>query len=462
MPGSTDSGEGGAFTRSERALEAVLATSHADGKDACAAFWGAWQERGVNPPRTIADFRAACDQPDGAAGLLQLCSDLVTGAKNADLRKSAKKPLVDLVKALLLAASERYLGAAAVVTEPAGGSILAVHVNDPTTAGLVAAGRSGSGARLVSHPSTGRPVIQNLLHDSPAMAYTGKENADADAWGAELHEWASTALEAPERWTDPPNLRTRIGADPRVVGPQFVRMQLARVEREQHTRPLIAFSARPPATVDHNAGLLAKLNAEFGEVHAFVHDAGSAAAQARAARELESTVQDYVSAIFVALDPAFVGRPATLPPPAGRKKVFISYAHVDGGDWLVKVQLHLAGLDAVDTWSDKRLETGNDWLAEIQGALADAACAVLILTPGFLASKFIKGEEVPALLQRLAGSPRALTLLPILAGACAVDAHPWLDALQIQCKSVPLEKQGDNVNTELMKLTQQVRKLLAP
>lgn len=172
MPGNTDLGEPGTLTRFERALDAVLAISHADGKETCAAFWRSWEERGVKRPSTIADFRAACDQPDGAAGLLQLCSDLVTGAKNADLRKNAKKPLVDLVKALLLAASERYLGAAAVVTEPTLGSILAVHVNDPTTAGLVAAGRSGSGARLVSHPSTGRPVIQNLMRDSPALAYT--------------------------------------------------------------------------------------------------------------------------------------------------------------------------------------------------------------------------------------------------------------------------------------------------
>ena len=37
MPGGADSGEGRAFTRFERALEAVLAISHADGRDACAA-----------------------------------------------------------------------------------------------------------------------------------------------------------------------------------------------------------------------------------------------------------------------------------------------------------------------------------------------------------------------------------------------------------------------------------------
>lgn len=159
-----------------------------------------------------------------------------------------------------------------------------------------------------------------------------------------------------------------------------------------------------------------------------------------------------------------MGRPATLTPPAGRKKVFISYADKDGGNWLAKVQLHLAGLDAVDTWSDQRLETGNDWFAEIQGALAEATCAVLILTPGFLASAFIKREEVPALLQRLAAGAGAgaLTLLPILAEDCDVVAHPWLDALQIQCKAVPLEKQGNDVNTELTKLTVQIRKLLAP
>lgn len=48
-------------------------------------------------------------------------------------------------------ASDCQLGAAAAVTESASGSILEVPVSDPTTAALVAAGRSGSGVRLVPH-----------------------------------------------------------------------------------------------------------------------------------------------------------------------------------------------------------------------------------------------------------------------------------------------------------------------
>lgn len=83
-------------------------------------------------------------------------------------------------------------------------------------------------------------------------------------------------------------------------------------------------------------------------------------------------------------------------PPA---QVFISYSHKDR-EWLERLRVHLKPLrGTLDFWDDTRIRPGDEWRAEIHAALAAARVAVLLISADFVASDFIIGEELPALLR---------------------------------------------------------------
>lgn len=82
--------------------------------------------------------------------------------------------------------------------------------------------------------------------------------------------------------------------------------------------------------------------------------------------------------------------------------LFIGYAHQDEV-WKDRLVDHLkaVGLEGdFVIWDDRRVEAGEDWLAALENALEEAEVAVLLITPSFLASGFLRGTELPQPLQR--------------------------------------------------------------
>jgi hypothetical protein len=111
-------------------------------------------------------------------------------------------------------------------------------------------------------------------------------------------------------------------------------------------------------------------------------------------------------------------------------KIFISYSHEDEAfkDELVKMLDVLQRHGIVDAWDDRRIEEGDEWNTSIQDAMNDCDLALLLVSPDYLASRFIQEEEQPKLLQRR--QEMQLRVIPIIVRPCKWTSDPVLKNLQ--------------------------------
>jgi hypothetical protein len=106
-----------------------------------------------------------------------------------------------------------------------------------------------------------------------------------------------------------------------------------------------------------------------------------------------------------------------------RTPVFVSYAHEDNEPpdrWLDRFLQMLKPLqlnNAVCAWSDRDIRLGDDWASGISLQLDHyVEAAVLLVSPAYLASDFIRNGELPVLLRRY--QENGLLVIPIVLRHC--------------------------------------------
>ncbi|MGF1547226.1 MAG: toll/interleukin-1 receptor domain-containing protein [Thiotrichales bacterium] len=111
-------------------------------------------------------------------------------------------------------------------------------------------------------------------------------------------------------------------------------------------------------------------------------------------------------------------------------KVFISYSHQDEV-WKNRLQTQLTVLEMeglLSVWEDQQIEAGDDWFPEIERALNGADVAILLISANFLGSKFIRGTEVPRLLERR--KKEGIRVIPLILKPCLWQTVEWLTPIQ--------------------------------
>lgn len=122
--------------------------------------------------------------------------------------------------------------------------------------------------------------------------------------------------------------------------------------------------------------------------------------------------------------PLPVARLTPAPLLAPRSGVFIAYSHRDR-DLLGELQKHLKPLQKawmLDLWDDLRVDPGPRGAAELRRAVDSARVALLLISPGFLASPFVVEHVLPVTLAAQP-HPRAAVMCLYLRPAMDVFAE---------------------------------------
>jgi len=97
--------------------------------------------------------------------------------------------------------------------------------------------------------------------------------------------------------------------------------------------------------------------------------------------------------------------------------------------------------ETVVRWDDTRIEAGSKWREEIASEIRSAKVAVLLISPYFMASKFIAENELPRLLQ--AAKHEGTIILPVIISPCMMGSLSEFQAVNSPSKPLVDLSRGD-------------------
>jgi hypothetical protein len=140
---------------------------------------------------------------------------------------------------------------------------------------------------------------------------------------------------------------------------------------------------------------------------------------------------------------------------------FISYSHRDQR-WLDELEVMIRPLvvdSGLSIWSDKHITPGADWRSSIEKALSEATVAVLLVSPHFLVSDFIRKHELPPLLE--AARRRNLQILWIPVRDCLYEHTPIATYQSAYPTASPLAKLSGHKRDQAFKtIAKEIEKAL--
>jgi hypothetical protein len=123
--------------------------------------------------------------------------------------------------------------------------------------------------------------------------------------------------------------------------------------------------------------------------------------------------------------------------------VFISYAHKDDDKWLKDLLTELQPImdrHGMRVWTDHEIAPGDDWHLRIQNALDRAKVGVMLVSPKFLNSIYIKSDELPKMLSAAESEGLKIFWVPVV--RTETSANPLAKFQAAQSPESPLAELG--------------------
>ena len=151
-----------------------------------------------------------------------------------------------------------------------------------------------------------------------------------------------------------------------------------------------------------------------------------------------------------------------------RTHVFVSYSHLDQ-EWLDKLRAVFAAdirNDRIGYWDDREIRPGDTWYEDIGKAIDHAKVALLLVSPNFLASRFIMDEELPRILNAVADD-LTIVWIPLFGTFYGPEAPAALKPLSPFQAAFPVSMPLASLPTEslqaiLLDLCHRIQRLLEP
>ena len=155
--------------------------------------------------------------------------------------------------------------------------------------------------------------------------------------------------------------------------------------------------------------------------------------------------------------------------PLPRDRVFVSYSHKDA-EWLVHLKKALAPdirNQRIHYFDDRGIGSGEPWFGTIMEAIHRARAVVLLVSPNFFASDFIRTEELPRILAAADACELTILWVPLSGPFSGPDAHP--DAAKLSPRQAvcdpgrPLASLTEEERTgHMIRLAREIGKVLNP